>query len=55
MNTDGGKTTLKNILFAAAAALLFFALAEAGLRAAGFEFMPDDTPLVVMRDFQRDT
>ena len=44
---------IKNIAFAAIAVVIFFALVEIGLRLAGFDYMPDDTPLVIMRDFQR--
>ena len=44
---------LKNVLFAALSVILFFGLAEGVLRIAGFEYLPDNHPLQVLRDFGR--
>jgi len=44
---------IKNVLFSLIAVCLFFGLAEGVLRVAGFSYLPDDSPIVVMQKFGR--
>lgn len=44
---------LKNIVFALISVALFFSLLELALRIAHFEYLPDDSPITIMRQFSR--
>lgn len=44
---------IRNLIFSVLAGIIFFSAVEIILRVAGFDYLPDDAPLVILRDFNR--